>query len=163
MPDDAATILAQAAPAAAPEPVPAELDVDEAALDASSSTAPAAASVTRTNSLSKMRSHRGNIPTLPQTKLCHLCPAKFTRTTHLNRHLKTRKSGSVPARCRIESSRLTRRPQIRTRGSTHATYVHSFAVVLLCAVVLKRMLQRCHAQFTRSDLLTRHKRTCCDS
>ncbi|KAI0674809.1 fungal-specific transcription factor domain-containing protein [Trametes maxima] len=38
---------------------------------------------------SKMRSHRGNIPTLPQTKLCPLCPAKFTRTTHLNRHLKT--------------------------------------------------------------------------
>ena len=24
-------------------------------------------------------------------------------------------------------------------------------------------LQRCHAQFTRSDLLTRHRRTCCDS
>ena len=57
---------------------------------ASSSTAQPAASVTRTNTLSKMRSHRGNIPTLPQTKLCHLCPAKFTRTTHLNRHLKTR-------------------------------------------------------------------------
>ncbi|KAI1785380.1 hypothetical protein LXA43DRAFT_1038459 [Ganoderma leucocontextum] len=36
-----------------------------------------------------MRSHRGNIPTLPQTKLCPLCSAKFTRTTHLNRHLKT--------------------------------------------------------------------------
>lgn len=39
---------------------------------------------------SKMRSHKGNIPILPQTKLCPHCPAKFTRTTHLNRHLRTR-------------------------------------------------------------------------
>ncbi|KAF8736170.1 hypothetical protein AX14_000804 [Amanita brunnescens Koide BX004] len=38
---------------------------------------------------SKMRSHKGNIPVLPQTKLCPHCPAKFTRTTHLNRHLRT--------------------------------------------------------------------------
>ncbi len=51
---------------------------------------------TKGGSLSKMRSHKGNIPTLPQTKLCHLCSAKFTRTTHLNRHLKTRKSIPVP-------------------------------------------------------------------
>ncbi|KAH0827315.1 hypothetical protein J3R83DRAFT_3939 [Lanmaoa asiatica] len=42
--------------------------------------------------VSKMRSHKGNIPVLPQTKLCPHCPAKFTRTTHLNRHLRTRKS-----------------------------------------------------------------------
>ena len=69
---------------------------DETTLDASTSTAQPAASVARTNSLSKMRSHRGNVPTLPQTKLCPLCPAKFTRTTHLNRHLKTRKSALVP-------------------------------------------------------------------
>ena len=41
-------------------------------------------------SLSKIRSHRGNIPILPQTKLCPHCPAKFTRTTHLNRHLRNR-------------------------------------------------------------------------
>lgn len=39
---------------------------------------------------SKIRSHRGNIPVLPQTKFCPHCPAKFTRTTHLNRHLRTR-------------------------------------------------------------------------
>ncbi|KAK2467849.1 hypothetical protein APHAL10511_000144 [Amanita phalloides] len=38
---------------------------------------------------SKMRNHKGNIPVLPQTKLCPHCPAKFTRTTHLNRHLRT--------------------------------------------------------------------------
>jgi hypothetical protein len=33
--------------------------------------------------------HAGNVPTLPQTKCCTLCPAKFTRTTHLNRHLRS--------------------------------------------------------------------------
>ncbi|KAI0644614.1 fungal-specific transcription factor domain-containing protein [Trametes meyenii] len=49
----------------------------------------AAATRNKNGTASKMRSHRGNIPTLPQTKLCPLCPAKFTRTTHLNRHLKT--------------------------------------------------------------------------
>lgn len=43
-------------------------------------------------SLSKMRNHRGNIPVLPQNKFCPDCPAKFTRTTHLNRHLRTRQS-----------------------------------------------------------------------
>jgi len=31
----------------------------------------------------------GNRPSLPQTKCCALCPAKFTRTTHLNRHLRS--------------------------------------------------------------------------
>ena len=40
--------------------------------------------------VSRMRSHRGNVPQLPQTKLCPFCPAKFTRTTHLNRHLRNR-------------------------------------------------------------------------
>lgn len=34
---------------------------------------------------------KGNMPSLPQTKYCTLCPAKFTRTTHLNRHLRSRK------------------------------------------------------------------------
>ncbi|KAL6310308.1 fungal-specific transcription factor domain-containing protein [Sparassis latifolia] len=38
---------------------------------------------------SKMRLHKGNIPSMPQSKLCPMCPAKFTRTTHLNRHLRT--------------------------------------------------------------------------
>lgn len=47
--------------------------------------------------LSKIRSHRGNVPVLPQTKLCPHCPAKFTRTTHLNRHLRNRKvSSDIP-------------------------------------------------------------------
>ncbi|KAH9839436.1 uncharacterized protein C8Q71DRAFT_856049 [Rhodofomes roseus] len=38
---------------------------------------------------SRMRLHKGNIPTVPQTKACPMCPAKFTRTTHLSRHLRT--------------------------------------------------------------------------
>ncbi|CCM05688.1 uncharacterized protein FIBRA_07919 [Fibroporia radiculosa] len=38
---------------------------------------------------SRMRNHRGNVPSVPQTKTCPLCPAKFTRTTHLSRHLRT--------------------------------------------------------------------------
>ncbi|KAG7439626.1 uncharacterized protein BT62DRAFT_976702 [Guyanagaster necrorhizus] len=39
--------------------------------------------------LSLIRAHRGNVPTLPQTKYCPICPAKFTRTTHLYRHLRS--------------------------------------------------------------------------
>ncbi|KAG7441791.1 uncharacterized protein BT62DRAFT_907268 [Guyanagaster necrorhizus] len=34
----------------------------------------------------RVHSSRGNTPTLLKTKYCPLCPAKFTRTTHLNRH-----------------------------------------------------------------------------
>ncbi|KAF7345372.1 C6 transcription factor [Mycena venus] len=39
-------------------------------------------------SISKMRAHKGNVPTLPQTKVCPHCSARFTRTTHLTRHMK---------------------------------------------------------------------------
>ncbi|KAJ7022590.1 hypothetical protein C8F04DRAFT_236706 [Mycena alexandri] len=42
--------------------------------------------------LPRVRAHKGNVPSLPQTKYCSLCPAKFTRTTHLNRHLRSRTS-----------------------------------------------------------------------
>ncbi|OJT10734.1 hypothetical protein TRAPUB_12766 [Trametes pubescens] len=73
-----------------------EVDVQEgsstsaAAINATSATgATAPVTLTKSGNVSKMRAHRGNVPTLPQTKFCHLCPAKFTRTTHLNRHLKT--------------------------------------------------------------------------
>ncbi|KAJ6548675.1 hypothetical protein B0H19DRAFT_1161593 [Mycena capillaripes] len=69
--------------------------------------------------LSRMRTHKGNVPSLPQTKRCSLCPAKFTRTTHLNRHLRSHTNERLH-RCN------------------------------LCKT----------AEFTRSDLLTRHKRTC---
>ncbi|KAJ6558500.1 hypothetical protein DFH09DRAFT_1163012 [Mycena vulgaris] len=40
-------------------------------------------------SRSKMRAHKGNIPTLPQTKPCPHCSSRFTRSTHLTRHIKT--------------------------------------------------------------------------
>ncbi|KAK0195671.1 fungal-specific transcription factor domain-containing protein [Armillaria mellea] len=58
-------------------------------------------------SLSKMRSHGGNVPILPQTKLCPHCPAKFTRTTHLNRHLRTH-TGERLHCCNSCSSQFTR-------------------------------------------------------
>ncbi|KAF9020462.1 hypothetical protein BDZ89DRAFT_1072206 [Hymenopellis radicata] len=58
-------------------------------------------------SISKMRSHRGNVPVLPQTKLCPHCPAKFTRTTHLNRHLRTH-TGERLHCCDTCSSQFTR-------------------------------------------------------
>ncbi|KAJ7206349.1 hypothetical protein GGX14DRAFT_457636 [Mycena pura] len=67
----------------------------------------------------RTRVHKGNTPSLPQTKRCYLCPAKFTRTTHLDRHLRSH-ANERPHRCS------------------------------LCK----------KAEFTRSDLLTRHKRTC---
>ncbi|KAJ7594671.1 hypothetical protein C8J56DRAFT_927340 [Mycena floridula] len=38
--------------------------------------------------LSKMRSHGGNVPSLPQNKICPHCSARFTRNTHLNRHMR---------------------------------------------------------------------------
>ncbi|RDB24817.1 hypothetical protein Hypma_008007 [Hypsizygus marmoreus] len=58
-------------------------------------------------SLSKMRNHRGNIPILPQTKLCPHCPAKFTRTTHLNRHMRTHTNERIH-RCDTCESQFTR-------------------------------------------------------
>ncbi|KAJ7160337.1 hypothetical protein C8R46DRAFT_1285992 [Mycena filopes] len=67
----------------------------------------------------RVRAHKGNVPSLPQTKYCSLCPAKFTRTTHLNRHLRSHTNERLH-RCNL-----------------------------------------CHSsEFTRSDLLTRHQRTC---
>ncbi|KAH7876829.1 uncharacterized protein C8R40DRAFT_1041968 [Lentinula edodes] len=56
---------------------------------------------------SKMRSHAGNIPVLPQTKLCPFCPAKFTRTTHLNRHLRNHTNERVH-KCDLCEAQFTR-------------------------------------------------------
>ncbi|KAF5377902.1 hypothetical protein D9615_006798 [Tricholomella constricta] len=57
--------------------------------------------------VSRMRSHKGNMPSLPQTKYCPLCPAKFTRTTHLNRHLRSHTNERLH-RCSICQAEFTR-------------------------------------------------------
>ncbi|KAI0259038.1 fungal-specific transcription factor domain-containing protein [Gloeopeniophorella convolvens] len=57
--------------------------------------------------VSRMRSHKGNVPQLPQTKLCPFCPAKFTRTTHLNRHLRNHTNERY-YRCEVCDARFTR-------------------------------------------------------
>jgi hypothetical protein len=77
---------------------------------ASSITVPQARTVIeyrKDGAVSKMRSHKGNIPVLPQTKLCPHCPAKFTRTTHLNRHMRTH-TGDRSHRCDTCDAQFTR-------------------------------------------------------
>ncbi|KAF9565095.1 hypothetical protein CPC08DRAFT_659666 [Agrocybe pediades] len=56
---------------------------------------------------SRIRNHKGNMPSLPQTKQCGLCPAKFTRTTHLNRHLRSH-TNERAHRCAVCSAEFTR-------------------------------------------------------
>ncbi|KAF8142511.1 hypothetical protein K438DRAFT_1994918 [Mycena galopus ATCC 62051] len=69
--------------------------------------------------VSRRQAHKGNLPSLPQTNYCSLCLAKFTRTTHLNRHLRSHTS-------------------------------KRFYQCTLCK----------SSEFTRSDLLKRHMRSC---
>ncbi|TFK26826.1 hypothetical protein FA15DRAFT_702411 [Coprinopsis marcescibilis] len=57
--------------------------------------------------ISRMRSHKGNMPSLPQNKFCSLCPAKFTRTTHLNRHLRSH-TNERSHRCEVCHAEFTR-------------------------------------------------------
>lgn len=47
------------------------------------------------------------MPSLPQTKYCSLCPAKFTRTTHLNRHLRSH-TNERSHRCNVCHAEFTR-------------------------------------------------------
>ncbi|KAI0093446.1 fungal-specific transcription factor domain-containing protein [Irpex rosettiformis] len=44
---------------------------------------------TKAGTISRMRSHNGNKPMIPQEQFCPQCPAKFTRVTHLQRHMRT--------------------------------------------------------------------------
>ncbi|KAF8258819.1 fungal-specific transcription factor domain-containing protein [Lactarius quietus] len=67
----------------------------------------AAVEYKKDGTVSRMRSHRGNIPQLPQTKLCPFCPAKFTRTTHLNRHLRNHTNERL-YRCEVCNAQFTR-------------------------------------------------------
>ncbi|KAI9510083.1 fungal-specific transcription factor domain-containing protein [Russula earlei] len=73
-------------------------------------------------SVSRMRSHRGNVPQLPQTKLCPFCPAKFTRTTHLNRHLRNHTNERL-YRCEVCGAQFTRSDLLarhkRSCGESH--------------------------------------------
>src|ERR1700691_6107762 len=64
---------------------------------------------------SKMRSHKGNVPILPKSKLCPHCTASFTRTTHLNRHLRTRKL--FVSHFGLSTSPFKYVHQTRTKGS----------------------------------------------
>ncbi|KAE9404970.1 hypothetical protein BT96DRAFT_386179 [Gymnopus androsaceus JB14] len=63
---------------------------------------------TSTYSISpRARSHKGNAPTLPKTKYCTMCPAQFTRTTHLNRHIRSHTNERCH-RCHICGAEFTR-------------------------------------------------------
>ncbi|TFY72588.1 hypothetical protein EVG20_g412 [Dentipellis fragilis] len=73
----------------------------------SSSSMPMSVSPKQDDLSSRMRCHKGNKPSLPQTKHCPLCPAKFTRTTHLNRHLRTHSNERLH-RCDTCLSEFTR-------------------------------------------------------
>ncbi|KZT25432.1 hypothetical protein NEOLEDRAFT_1092876 [Neolentinus lepideus HHB14362 ss-1] len=67
----------------------------------------ASSSVAASTDTSRIRRHKGNIPSLPQTKHCPLCTARFTRTTHLNRHLRSH-TNERDHRCDRCQSQFTR-------------------------------------------------------
>ncbi|KAA1472942.1 hypothetical protein DENSPDRAFT_839343 [Dentipellis sp. KUC8613] len=69
--------------------------------------APPAVEYKKDGTVSRMRAHKGNVPQLPQTKLCPFCPAKFTRTTHLNRHLRNHTNERL-YRCETCGAQFTR-------------------------------------------------------
>ncbi|EPQ57605.1 hypothetical protein GLOTRDRAFT_39318 [Gloeophyllum trabeum ATCC 11539] len=73
----------------------------------SNNTRPTIIEFKKDGTISRMRSHRGNMPSLPQTKVCPLCPARFTRTTHLNRHMRTHSNERLH-RCDTCSAEFTR-------------------------------------------------------
>lgn len=63
------------------------------------------------------------MPSLPQTKHCPLCPARFTRTTHLNRHLRSHTNERLH-RCNTCHAEFTRSDLLtrhkRTCGDANA-------------------------------------------
>ncbi|KAI0055744.1 hypothetical protein BV25DRAFT_1815158 [Artomyces pyxidatus] len=70
-------------------------------------TEPPAVEYKKDGTVSRRRAHSGNVPQLPQTKLCPFCPAKFTRTTHLNRHLRNHTNERL-YRCETCTAQFTR-------------------------------------------------------
>ncbi|KAK0442033.1 uncharacterized protein EV420DRAFT_1083834 [Desarmillaria tabescens] len=55
----------------------------------------------------RKRLHKGNTPTLPQTNYCQFCPAKFTRATHLQRHIRSH-TNERSHRCDLCGAQFTR-------------------------------------------------------
>ncbi|GLB37314.1 putative GAL4-like Zn(II)2Cys6 (or C6 zinc) binuclear cluster DNA-binding domain [Lyophyllum shimeji] len=105
-------------------------------------------------SLSKMRNHRGNIPILPQTKLCPHCPAKFTRTTHLNRHLRTHTNERLH-RCDICDSQFTR-SDLLTRHKKSCSDPSSRTRRKSCASCMESKI-KCDRQYPCSKCVSRGK------
>ncbi|KAJ7072512.1 hypothetical protein C8F01DRAFT_1299413 [Mycena amicta] len=67
-----------------------------------------------------MRAHRGNMPTsLPQDKRCPFCSARFTRTTHLTRHVKTH-TAQRDYKCPTCPAEFTRSDLLRRHSKTCA-------------------------------------------
>ncbi|TEB40271.1 hypothetical protein FA13DRAFT_1784850 [Coprinellus micaceus] len=62
------------------------------------------------------------MPSLPQTKFCSLCPAKFTRTTHLNRHLRSH-TNERSHKCEVCSAEFTRSDLLTRHKRTCGDYV----------------------------------------
>lgn len=111
---------------------------------------------TKAGNISRMRAHGGNKPNLPQNHLCNVCPAKFTRITHLHRHLRTRES------CRYTYGAVHLQARSAGRYQRADAQVRGTYSPLRVAVKDSQPIQKCGTQFTRSDLLTRHKRNCGD-
>ncbi|KAG5731788.1 Zinc finger protein [Termitomyces sp. T112] len=105
-------------------------------------------------SLSKMRNHRGNIPILPQTKLCPHCPAKFTRTTHLNRHLRTHTNERLH-RCDTCDSQFTR-SDLLTRHKKSCSDPSSRTRRKSCASCMESKI-KCDRQYPCSKCTARGK------
>ncbi|KAF9467338.1 fungal-specific transcription factor domain-containing protein [Collybia nuda] len=105
-------------------------------------------------SLSKMRNHRGNIPILPQTKLCPHCPAKFTRTTHLNRHLRTHTNERLH-RCDTCDSQFTR-SDLLTRHKKSCNDPTSRTRRKSCASCMESKI-KCDRQYPCSKCASRGK------
>ncbi|KAF8893927.1 fungal-specific transcription factor domain-containing protein [Infundibulicybe gibba] len=105
-------------------------------------------------SLSKMRSHRGNIPVLPQTKLCPHCPAKFTRTTHLNRHLRTHTNERLH-RCDTCDSQFTR-SDLLTRHKKSCNDPSNRTRRKSCVACMESKI-KCDRQYPCSKCTTRGK------
>ncbi|KAF9269838.1 hypothetical protein L218DRAFT_292376 [Marasmius fiardii PR-910] len=72
----------------------------------------------------RTRSHGGNIPKLPQTKFCTFCPAKFTRTTHLNRHVRSH-INQRHYRCDMCGSEFTRSDLLSRHKKTCGNSQHT--------------------------------------